>query len=37
VRIGIGGVGRLTNVARPATEDWFGWLTPEPDRAPGGD
>ena len=36
VRIGIDGVGRLSNVVRPATQDWFGWLTPEPDRAPGG-
>jgi len=35
VRIGIDGVGTLTNVVRPATGDWFGWLTPEPDRAPG--
>jgi len=35
VRIGIDGVGTLTNVARPATEEWFGWLTPEPDRSPG--
>ena len=36
VRIGIDGVGRLSNVVREATEEWFGWLTPEPDRAPGG-
>ena len=33
-RIGIDGVGRLSNVVREATEEWFGWLTPEPDRAP---
>jgi 2-dehydro-3-deoxy-D-arabinonate dehydratase len=37
VRIGIDGVGSLSNVVRLATEEWFGWLTPEPDRAPGGD
>ena len=32
VRIEIGGVGQLVNVVRPATPEWFGWLTPEPDR-----
>ena len=32
VRIEIGGVGALVNVVRPATQEWFGWLTPEPDR-----
>jgi 2-dehydro-3-deoxy-D-arabinonate dehydratase len=32
VRIGIEGVGELVNVVRPATGEWFGWLTPEPDR-----
>jgi 2-dehydro-3-deoxy-D-arabinonate dehydratase len=37
VRIGIDGVGTLTNTVRPATADGFGWLTPEPDRAPEGD
>jgi len=37
VRIGIDGIGTLTNVVHPATNDWFGWLTPDPDRAPGGD
>jgi 2-dehydro-3-deoxy-D-arabinonate dehydratase len=35
VRIDIAGVGSLANVVRPATGEWFGWLTPEPDRAPG--
>jgi hypothetical protein len=25
-------VGELANVVRPATQEWFGWLTPEPDR-----
>jgi 2-dehydro-3-deoxy-D-arabinonate dehydratase len=34
VRIDITGVGSLANVVRPATAQWFGWLTPEPDRAP---
>ena len=32
VRISIEGVGCLVNVVRPATQEWFGWLTPEPDR-----
>lgn len=32
VRIDIDGVGSLSNVVRPATADWFGWLTPEPAR-----
>ena len=36
VRIEIAGIGSLTNIARPATADWFGWLTPAPDRAPPG-
>jgi 2-dehydro-3-deoxy-D-arabinonate dehydratase len=36
VRIDIAGVGSLTNVARPATPEWFGWLTPEPDRSTAG-
>jgi 2-dehydro-3-deoxy-D-arabinonate dehydratase len=35
VEVGIDGIGTLTNVVRPATDDWFGWLTPDPDRAPG--
>jgi 2-dehydro-3-deoxy-D-arabinonate dehydratase len=34
VRIEIAGLGSLTNVVRPATAEWFGWLTPEPDRMP---
>jgi 2-dehydro-3-deoxy-D-arabinonate dehydratase len=34
VRIGIAGVGSLVNTVRPATADWFGWLTPAPDRMP---
>jgi 2-dehydro-3-deoxy-D-arabinonate dehydratase len=34
VQIGITGVGTLANTVRPATAEWFGWLTPEPDRAP---
>ena len=34
VEIGIAGVGTLTNVVRPATD--FGWLSPSPDRVPGG-
>ena len=32
VRIGIDGIGTLTNTVRLATVDGFGWLTPEPDR-----
>jgi 2-dehydro-3-deoxy-D-arabinonate dehydratase len=36
VQIDIAGVGRLVNVVRPATADWFGWLTPEPGRRPPG-
>ena len=36
VAIEIAGLGRLANVVRPATDEWFGWLTPEPGRrAPG--
>jgi 2-dehydro-3-deoxy-D-arabinonate dehydratase len=36
VAIEIAGLGRLVNVVRPATAEWFGWLTPEPGRlAPG--
>jgi 2-dehydro-3-deoxy-D-arabinonate dehydratase len=34
VRIGIDGVGTLTNTVRLATADGFGWLTPEPGHAP---
>jgi 2-dehydro-3-deoxy-D-arabinonate dehydratase len=34
VLIDIDGIGRLANVVRPATEEWFGWLTPAPDRRP---
>jgi 2-dehydro-3-deoxy-D-arabinonate dehydratase len=34
VRIGIDGIGTLTNTVRLATADGFGWLTPEPGRAP---
>jgi 2-dehydro-3-deoxy-D-arabinonate dehydratase len=34
VLIDITGLGRLANVVRPATAEWFGWLTPEPDRGP---
>ncbi len=34
VAVGIEGIGTLTNVVRPATSEWFGWLTPAPDRAP---
>jgi 2-dehydro-3-deoxy-D-arabinonate dehydratase len=34
VRIDIAGIGSLTNVVRPATAEWFGWLTPAPDRVP---
>jgi 2-dehydro-3-deoxy-D-arabinonate dehydratase len=34
VIIEIDGVGRLRNPVRPATADAFGWLTPNPDRAP---
>ena len=36
VRIGIDGIGTLTNTVRLATADGFGWLTPAPDRAPEG-
>jgi 2-dehydro-3-deoxy-D-arabinonate dehydratase len=36
VRIDIAGIGSLTNIVRPATAEWFGWLTPAPDRAPRG-
>jgi 2-dehydro-3-deoxy-D-arabinonate dehydratase len=36
VEVGIDGIGTLTNVVRPATDDWFGWLTPDPDRVPAG-
>ncbi len=36
VRIDIDGVGSLVNTVRPATADWFGWLTPEPGRSPAG-
>jgi 2-dehydro-3-deoxy-D-arabinonate dehydratase len=32
VEVGIDGIGTLTNVVRPATDEWFGWLTPDPDR-----
>jgi 2-dehydro-3-deoxy-D-arabinonate dehydratase len=35
VEVGISGVGTLTNVVRPATDEWFGWLTPDPARDPG--
>jgi 2-dehydro-3-deoxy-D-arabinonate dehydratase len=34
VRIDIAGIGSLTNIVRPATAEWFSWLTPAPDRAP---
>lgn len=34
VQIDITGIGSLTNTVRPATADWFGWLTPVPDRSP---
>ena len=34
VEVGIEGIGTLTNVVRPATGEWFGWLTPDPLRAP---
>jgi 2-dehydro-3-deoxy-D-arabinonate dehydratase len=34
VAVGIAGVGTLTNVVRLTTG--FGWLTPSPDRSPGG-
>jgi 2-dehydro-3-deoxy-D-arabinonate dehydratase len=34
VRIDIAGLGSLTNVVRPATAQWFSWLTPVPDRDP---
>ena len=36
VEIGIAGVGTLTNVVRLAGSGAFGWLTPSPDRVPGG-
>ena len=36
VEIGIARVGTLTNVVRSATSGAFGWLTPAPDRVPGG-
>jgi 2-dehydro-3-deoxy-D-arabinonate dehydratase len=36
VRIGIDGIGTLANIVRPATEQWFGWLTPAADRGPAG-
>jgi 2-dehydro-3-deoxy-D-arabinonate dehydratase len=36
VAIEIDGLGRLANVVRPATDEWFGWLTPEPGRRPPG-
>jgi 2-dehydro-3-deoxy-D-arabinonate dehydratase len=36
VQIDIAGVGSLANVVRPATAEWFGWLTPEPDRSTAG-
>jgi 2-dehydro-3-deoxy-D-arabinonate dehydratase len=36
VEVGIDGIGTLTNVVRPATDEWFGWLTPDPDRVPAG-
>jgi 2-dehydro-3-deoxy-D-arabinonate dehydratase len=36
VRIGIDGIGTLTNTVRLASADAFGWLTPEPDRTPEG-
>jgi 2-dehydro-3-deoxy-D-arabinonate dehydratase len=34
VRIDIEGIGTLANTVRPATGEWFGWLTPAADRAP---
>jgi 2-dehydro-3-deoxy-D-arabinonate dehydratase len=34
VRIDVAGIGSLANIVRPATAEWFGWLTPEPDRGP---
>ena len=34
VEVGIDGIGTLTNVVRLATAEEFGWLTPEPGRAP---
>jgi 2-dehydro-3-deoxy-D-arabinonate dehydratase len=34
VRIDIDGIGTLVNTVRPATAQWFGWLTPAPDRGP---
>jgi 2-dehydro-3-deoxy-D-arabinonate dehydratase len=36
VEIGIAGVGTLTNVVRLVGAEAFGWLTPAPDRVPGG-
>jgi 2-dehydro-3-deoxy-D-arabinonate dehydratase len=33
VEVGIEGIGTLTNVVRPATSEWFGWLTPASDRS----
>lgn len=36
VQIDITGVGSLANIVRPATAEWFGWLTPEPDRGMAG-
>ncbi len=32
VEVGIEGIGTLTNVVRPATSEWFGWLTPDASR-----
>ncbi|HEU5418511.1 MAG TPA: fumarylacetoacetate hydrolase family protein [Streptosporangiaceae bacterium] len=34
--IRIAGLGELANVVRPATDQWFSWLTPEPGRRPPG-
>jgi 2-dehydro-3-deoxy-D-arabinonate dehydratase len=34
VRIDVTGVGSLVNIVRPATAEWFGWLTPDPRRMP---
>jgi 2-dehydro-3-deoxy-D-arabinonate dehydratase len=34
VQIDIDGVGSLVNTVRPATAEWFGWLTPAPSRGP---
>lgn len=36
VQIEIAGLGKLVNVVRPATVEWFGWLTPETGRVPPG-